>query len=335
MCDRLCSGLSAGSGSSCDWLSGPPPLRAEASAQLLSGLRAHDDVVPFACGRLRSGISAGSGSSGDGTSGPPALCADVSVQLLSGLHAHDDTNPFEMPETVPAIFVPDTLLDGSAEADFPALPARPLLPWLRFDSIEDAQEVLSVLTPTAPCVEAHSVSSGLSSAADKDPRPPSKFLPKDPHPCLGRRLRVFATSGHLWSPSLPHPGSSFHLAWPSPSRLFPHMAGPQLPVPNLLVLSGAQPSRPPPPAPPVVPHFFPSFAITNCPVPPVRPSAASDLLSIAVTASPTDYVPAPAPRACPSVAPSLVPLTAATPPPSPSPSPRIYPPAPPSPLPLP
>ena len=97
----------------------------------------------------------------------------ASVPLLSGLHAHDDANPFEMPETVPAIIVPDTLLDGSSEADFPALPASPHLPWLRFDSIEDAQEVLSVLTPTAPFVKI------------SDSHPPSKYISPRAHILAG------------------------------------------------------------------------------------------------------------------------------------------------------
>ena len=288
MCDRLRSGLSAGSGSSCDWLSGPP-LRAEASAQLLSGLRAHDDVVPFVCGRPRSGISAGSGSSGDGTSGPPTLCAEVSVQLLSGLQ-----NPFEMPETVPAIIVPDTLLDGSAEADFPARPARPHLPWLRFDHVEDAQEVLSVLTPTAPCGEVHSVSPGLSSAADTDSHPPSKYISPRAH--ILARVAAYEssllqdTSGPRRSRTPARPSTS--RGPPPPSRSFPHMAGPQLPVPNLLVLSGNSLPGFPPRASRRAPVVFPSSAIGTCLVPPARPSAAPDLLPIAVPAPPVDSVPA-------------------------------------------
>ena len=198
MCDRMCSGLSAGSGSSCDWISGPPPLRAKASTHLLSGLRGHDDVGPLAPA-LVLGV-------------PPMVFQD---RLLSAprcpcrsCRACTLTTTRILLRCVRPCPRPSFLIFysmGQPRLIFPALPARPHLPWLRFDSIEDAQEVLSVLTPTVPCVEV------------SDSHPPSKYIPPRAH-VLARvaAIRIFATSGHLWSPSLPHTSSSFHLAWPSP-----------------------------------------------------------------------------------------------------------------------
>ena len=146
-----------------------------------------------------------------------------------------------MPETAPSTIIPDTPLDGSAEVDFPALSARPHLPWLRFDSIEDAQEVLSVLTPTVPCVEV------------SDSHPPSKYIPPRAHILA----RVAAYESSLLQDTS-GPRRSRTPARPSTSRgpllsfrLFPHMAGLQLPDPNLLVLRGHSLSDPHL-APPVV-----------------------------------------------------------------------------------
>ena len=212
VCDRLLSDVKAGSGSSRDvprCAHGGGAVERTQPAQLLSGLRAHGGTSkPPRGATLRVWVSINANPFEMPEFLPetvPAIITNpsdfsefiekpvvVSETLLDGSAEEDVPGPeaaggsFSRARAGSRPLRPVSwcaLVREAAGAEFPALLDCPHLPWLRFtpssvcnggDNVDDAQDLLSDLTPTAPHDEVHSVSPGPSSAADTDSHPPSK-----------------------------------------------------------------------------------------------------------------------------------------------------------------